>query len=920
MEDLNPGAGKGKNSLKNASSENEKKKKKKKKKIISKDKVENEDKIEVTEKKELLDNFKVNTFDENMDKLLGNIIPYMEIRKGEVANVLLAKYYYVDKKTPFFFIDINVYKCMYDSFFNLPLVDNALSSKINNSPYDQNSIYFYNVINSKCLNTIFYFLKEFFKENELEHFENGYEIMQLTYFFFFILLTDYYTVNKNIEKYCSHNFKILFMLKNYLFQKYMKYTNESVLKKYFLLNKVENDYRKNNFFIFETKIVNELSNDNKIQFENMTICIISAKKLANPYFFSVVIKNKSYEYMNDLLFLDLFRILVFTTTNVSPSLRSPMPRSTQECCGKENDCGDNTDHNTNIYLIPFNHTNSFAKEEKENAFSYVYEIEVPSHIYSNQEIEVYYIEENPKAKNTTFFESQNSPFLWDALNSLNRMCAAVEKTEENFPKKEDAAEEDVSSSNALEDHSSNRNYAFCNYTHKCNEKGYTAGEKFTEEEITHRNTLNGYDINKSEICEQTRESPENYCNEKNFHDDEIKLVKVECEKFSINEKTYLKIYSNRISNYYINLNSIANFPYSNWEIKYTQNDVIIKLQSKISNTFTFHINNNGIVLLDNGIDVLRDTYNLPLDVYTLLFVMKKRGINFLVTDIEMKKIQTEYNYHLNNRQTEQNIINDILLCFRFITFYSSNQRSEEPKTTIRIRGNEDKLNDIFTDSLHMEYEHNFCRIVKMETEDNEKRFTKNLSKHKSLLFCLFELSEFTVLNNRREKKTMIENTKQENGEDDNKKGLIAFQYFLMAIFSYYNIEKMNDVIIKENDNLKRDSYQMEWVQKFSEGEYNDIFELNETVESFCKKTERIKRINFGYEYMHIKIHEHVRSKGVTSQQNVALKTQAAVYYLDQSLFSVSLFLEFCSLWYCEDFFFFLLTMALESNYKEELRM
>ncbi|SBS88430.1 conserved Plasmodium protein, unknown function [Plasmodium malariae] len=704
--------GKDKNNLKNANIDSEKKKKKKKKKKITKDKIENEDKIEITEKNELLENIKINKYDENEDNLISKIKSYINQRKDVMTNDLLNKYYYVDKKTPFFFIDIRMYKCICDSFLCVSLKDKImLSNKKSNLLYEQYSVYFYNVINSKCLNTISFFLKEFFKEHELEYFENCCEIMQLTQLLFFILLTDYYFLSYSIKKYCIENFKTLFRLKNYLFNKYIKYKNKSTLSKFVLLNKMQNDNMKNDYFIFETKIINEIQNDNKIEFDNMTMHIISTKKLDKYYFISLVTKVKSYEYINDYIFLDLFKIHIFTNPCASTSSFSFSPNSILQECNKE------SNYNYRTVFVLSEVTNLFPSEISEQLFSYTYEIEIPPDIYTNEELEIFYIETNEKVKCLNFCDVDNL-LKEEQINSVSPIYKEKDK-------KEDITKEYVDSPNAYENSNNKQCYinnnnnssnirnnssnSGNNSVHRDYEKMNIGGSTILiEDYFTHANAMNQNDDKQIDISNEENQEILKECN-KIILNDEINLVKVKSKIFTLNNKNFLKIYSNRISNYYINLNNVNNFPYIKWEIKYIDNIVIIKLKSKIANEFIFHISNNGIVLLDNGIDVLKDIYNYTLDVYTLLFLMKKKGINFLVTHIEMEKMKKVCNYHLNDEKTEENIINDILLCFRFINFYSSGINSAQYKTMKIAKGNAEILKGLLTNSLYMEYEHNTCR-------------------------------------------------------------------------------------------------------------------------------------------------------------------------------------------------------------------
>ncbi|SBS88427.1 conserved Plasmodium protein, unknown function [Plasmodium malariae] len=131
----------------------------------------------------------------------------------------------------------------------------------------------------------------------------------------------------------------------------------------------------------------------------------------------------------------------------------------------------------------------------------------------------------------------------------------------------------------------------------------------------------------------------------------------------------------------------------------------------------------------------------------------------------------------------------------------------------------------------------------MEKEEDDKKFIKNLTKHRSILFCLFELCEFIISNNKKEKKILSENNAHENNEDDNKNDVITFQKFLMNIFSYNNIKNINEMV-KENDNLKNNSLQSDDAKNFLETHYNDVIELNETVHNLYLFLKLTKIISF----------------------------------------------------------------------------
>ncbi|CDU19944.1 conserved Plasmodium protein, unknown function [Plasmodium yoelii] len=755
-----------KNNLKNIGEKNEKGKIKIKKKKIPKIKIENEAKVEDIEKKnDILDNVRISTYDEYDDKLINKMGSYIETTKEGIETNLFKKYYSLNKNVPLFYIDINIYKCVYNSFFTKYIHNKELNDTHNGVNYKIKSLYFYNILNSKSINIIYHFFKEFFKEYELSSFQNCCEMFQMTYLFFFILFTDYYTISPNMRSYCLENFKILFILKNYLFKKYIKYTNKILFKKYILLNQLENDIKKNDFFTIENSIITEILNSNdKIQFETATLYMTPSKKTYNMHFVSLLIKNKSYEYINNHIFIDLFKINIFT--NQSSLSNSSLDASTKNTEKVENCFGENN----NTHFSKANTINLLPIDETNNICSYVFEIEIPSYIYNDHCMEIFYVQVNQNVKQLNL----SAPEKFLHLNKKNEIGETVFIDNMNDTINDDDQVEQKTN-NCIED------------------------EKYNKNEY---DTLNSHD--------------------------KINLIKIESEQVSINNKPYLKIYNNKVGNYYISLNSISNFPYTKWEITYIQNTVIIKIQSKIANQFIFHINNDGIILQDNGIGVLSDIFNQPLDVYALLFLMKKRGINLLVTDVEIGKMKKKYDYDFNFDNTEESIINDILLCFRFINFYSSNIKTVESKTTINIKGNANFPNNPFTDLIFMEYESRFCRISKMENEECEKRHGKNLSKHKSILFCLFELCELMLLNNnKKEKKTLNEFNKQENDEEDTKQHIMMFQYFLTKILKHNNIEKINKVV-KENMNLKNISLQSDHYDQFSKIEYIDFLQLDQT--------------------------------------------------------------------------------------------
>ncbi|EDL46017.1 hypothetical protein, conserved [Plasmodium vivax] len=830
-----PIVGKEKSNVKNAASENEKTKKKKKKKKIPKDKIENEDKVEITEKKELVDNIKINTYNESDDKLVGKIISYMKQEKEEMVHNLLNKYYDADKKTPFFYIDINIHQCIYGVFFPLSTKDKSLSHKKTNRYYDSSCMYFYNVTNNKCLNIIFHFLKEFFKEHALHHFENCCEMMQSTYLFFFILLTDYFLVSPNVRQYCAENFKILFKLKTYLFEKYIKHTNKIILNKFILLNRAENGNRKNAFFFSETKIINGIINENKIEFSNMKMSIISSNHVDKRYFLTLVIKAKSYEYMDDFIFLDLFKIHILSNPCVSAS----SGRGEMET--PPNHCSDDRS-NSSPYVAFSDVANSFPLEEQQNAFSYIFEIELPSDIYTDGELEIFYIDTNKKVNCVNFFPADDlhqlgGPHLHGAHAEMpNGEGADVEKRQN--------ATEEESTDNLGSQHMHNKeNLSPKDATPKWSEEKNKSEEATSAKRNIRISVQNGEHIKTCDMSTGKKENTLHECSEKKPYD-EINVVKVQSEKISLNDKTYVRIHSNRISNYYINLNSVTNFPYLQWEIKYCENKVVAMLRSQNGKSFIFHIDDYGMELQDNGVDVLKDLYNCTLDVYTLLFLMKKKGINLLVTNVEVGKMLEKEGYHLAEDQTEDLLINDILLCFRFMAFHSvevNPANATKSKMMVHVRGDGQKVRGPLTDSLHVEYEENFCRIAKIETEESEKKFMKNLTKHKSILYCLFELCEFINLNNKKERTKLGDTTKQENN-DDEKNDVVNFQNFLINTFSRNSIEKMNEVVIKDGDNLKKNSLQIDDVETLAANDYSDLFELSPMVHNlqlFLKLTRAV---------------------------------------------------------------------------------
>ncbi|EUD69277.1 hypothetical protein C922_00140 [Plasmodium inui San Antonio 1] len=802
----------------------------------SNDKIENEDKVEITEKKELVDNIKINTYNESDDKLVRKIFSYIEQEKEEMVHNLLNKYYDADKKTPFFYIDMNIHQCIYGVFFPLSTKDKSLSHKRTNMYYESSCMYFYNVMNNKCLNTIFRFLKEFFKEHALHHFENCCEMMWSTYLFFFILLTDYFLVSPNVRQYCAENFKILFKLKTYLFEKYTKHTNKIILNKFILLNREENGNRKNAFFFSETKIINGIINENKIEFSNMTMSIISSNHIDKRYFLTLVIKAKSYEYMDDFIFLDLFKIHILSNPCLSRSSGSGRLDSSPNHC-----CDDRS--NSFPYVALSDIANSFPLDEHQNAFSYIYEIELPSDIYTDGELEIFYIDTNKKVNCTNFFpvddlhQMGEGPHLHGAHDEMpNGKGAEVEKRQN--------ATEEPTIDNLGSQHMHNKeNLSPKDAPPKSCEEKNKNGEVTSAKRNIRISVQNEEHV---KTCDMSTGKKENTLHEssKKKPYDEINVVKVQSEKFALNDKTYVRIYSNRISNYYINLNSITNFPYLQWEIKYCENKVVAMLRSRNGKSFIFHIDDYGMELQDNGIDVLKDLYNCTIDVYTLLFLMKKKGINLLVTNVELGKMLEEERYHLPEDQTEELLINDILLCFRFMAFHSVEvnlANATKSKIMVHVRGDKQKVKGPLADSLHVEYEENCCRIAKIEMEESEQKFIKILTKHKSILYCLFELCEFINLNNKKEKTKLSDTTKQEN-DDDEKNDVVNFQNFLTNIFSRNSIEKMNEVVINDGDNLKKNSLQMDDAETLATNDYSTLFELSPTVHNlqlFLKLTRAV---------------------------------------------------------------------------------
>ncbi|CAA9989498.1 conserved Plasmodium protein, unknown function [Plasmodium knowlesi strain H] len=806
-----PVVGKERSNLKNAGNENEKTKKKKKKKKIPKDKIENEDKVEITEKKELVDNVKINTYNENDDKLVRKIISYMEQEKEEMVNNLLNKYYDADKKTPLFYIDMNIHQCIYGVFFPLSIKDKSLSNKTTNMYYENSCMYFYNVTNNKCLNTIFHFLKEFFKEHALHDFENCCEMMQSTYLFFFILLTDYFMVIPKVRHYCVENFKILFKLKTYLFEKYIKHTNKIILNKFILLNKAENGNKKNAFFFSETKIINGIKNENKIEFSNMTMSIISPNHVDKRYFLTLVVKNKSYEYMDDFIFLDLFKIHILSNPSVSASFgMDKMASSTNHACG---------DYSNSSPYVPLSDVaNTFPMEEQQNAFSYIYEIELPTYIYTDEELEIFYIDTNKKVSCANFFPVDNLHHLGEGSHLHGTHAEMPNGEGAEVEKRQNETEEERTDNLDFQHMHNKENITTEDSTPKCTEEVNCAKENIRI------NIQNEKHVKACDMSKEKRENTLQECSKTKKPYDEINIVKVQSEKIALNNKTYVRIYSNRISNYYINLNSISNFPYIQWEIKYCENKVVAMIRNRNGKSFIFHIDEYGMELQDNGIDVLKDLYNCTLDVYTLLFLLKKKGINLLVTNVEVEKMLEKERYHMAEDQTEELLINDILLCFRFMAFYSGDvslANGTKSKMMVSVKGP-------LTDSLNVEYEENFCRIAKIETEESEKKFIKNLTRHKSILYCLFELCEFINLNNKKEKTKLGDTTKQENN-DDEKNDVVNFQNFLTNIFSRNSIEKMNEVVIKDEDNLKKNSLQVDDAETLSANDYKNLFELSPMV-------------------------------------------------------------------------------------------
>ncbi|SPJ13005.1 conserved Plasmodium protein, unknown function [Plasmodium sp. DRC-Itaito] len=861
------------------------KKKKNKKKKVPKDKIPKEEHVEITEKKELVENYRINGYDESDNKLLSHIVLHIKLREEEKLNKLLKKYY-KDKYNPLFYIECDIDICIYNIFFTLSNSKGVYMNNTNNYTFlkKKQSIYFYNILNCKCLNTILYYLKEFFKDYKMDDFENVCETLQLTYFFFFLLWKDTYELYNNIIKsFCLDTFKIISMFKYYLYEKYISYKNKCILNKFMLLKKIENENYHNDFFSFENKVICNLSCRNEIIFEHLNIKIYSPVNLQKKYFISILIKNKSYEYIKNMLFLDLFQVHIITNSNMNDK---------DKLINIQNDISNichetmSADMNSNITLS-FNLKDSsdalllkdykkgiFQLEEKNNNFKYEYIIEMPDYIYDNDEVDVCFIEYKNKVKykhlceaeillhtkNETLFvnpnmiktcngmdtneykeESKREGFLFSSkVEEMNILSAHGEYKQDIFTKMND----DICFNTKVGD---NKNMQMGIFYEKLentnnNNNNDNNNDNNNNDNITYNNIYNNNNINNCYINTHKSLNLNDECessllyNEGLINNNEINIWRVQNTKFKLNNKTYLKIHSKKIGNYYINLNNIKSIPYKYWSIEFMDNIIIIKIKNKMNIEFEFHITSDGILLIDNKIDILKDLYNILFDVPMLLLLMKKKGINFLVTNIEIQKMMSE-KYFVLNDETEQDIIHDILLCFKFMNFYSTNEKLDNSRMIIKIKIHEtsimDKLGGILNEPIDIIYEKTHCKISIIERNEYHKKLKKHLTKHKSLLFCLFELCEYIYLFQDKKEKIINENNKHEkniqdredDNQEDNKNDIKYLQSILINIFNYNNIRKIKNVI-KENDNNNNCKIPNKNINILDD-QYNDILKFNE---------------------------------------------------------------------------------------------
>ncbi|CZU00340.1 hypothetical protein PFUGPA_04177 [Plasmodium falciparum Palo Alto/Uganda] len=860
------------------------KKKKSKKKKVPKDKIQKEEHVEITEKKELVENYKINTYDESDNKLLSHIVLYIKLREEEKLNELLQKYY-KDNYNPLFYIECDIDVCIYNIFFTLSNSNGLYMDNKNDYMLlkKKQSIYFYNILNCKCLNTILYYLKEFFKDYKMDDFENVCETLQLTYFFFFLLWKDTYELYNNIiKRFCLDTFKIISMFKYYLYEKYISYKNKCILNKFVLLKKIESENYHNDFFSFENKVICNLSCKNEIIFEHLNIKIYSPVNLEKKYFISILIKNKSYEYIKDMLFLDLFQVHIITNSNLNNKDKLiNTPNDISNICHNTM-CNDlngtiisslNLKDNTDVLLLKDYKKSVFESEEKNNNLKYEYIIEMPHYIYDNDEIDVCFIEFKNKikyrhlceaeillhTKNETLFVNPNmiktyngmdtneykeenkreEYFISSKLEEMNILSTHGEYKQDILTKMNDDICYDIKVGDNKEMHMG-KSYENLENTKKKNNNNIYNNNNNNSNIYNNNINNNGYIHTRKSLNLNDEYESNLLYNECLINNNEINIWRVQNTKFKLNNKTYLKIHSKRIGNYYIDLNNIKNVPYKNWSIEFMDNIIIIKIINIMNIEFEFHITRDGILLMDNKIDILKDLYNILFDVPMLLLLMKKKGINFLVTNIEIQKMMSE-KYFVENDETEQNIIHDILLCFKFMNFYSSNENLDNSKTIIKIKIHEtsimDKLGGILNEPIDIIYEKTHCKISIIERNEYQKKLKKYLTKHKSLLFCLFELCEYIYLfldkkekiieNNKHEKN--IQDREDEN-QEDNKNDMKNLQSLLINIFNYNNIKKIKNVI-KENDNNNNCTIPNENINILDD-QYNDILKFNEMAYHF----------------------------------------------------------------------------------------
>ncbi|KNG78815.1 hypothetical protein PFMG_04940, partial [Plasmodium falciparum IGH-CR14] len=522
------------------------KKKKSKKKKVPKDKIQKEEHVEITEKKELVENYKINTYDESDNKLLSHIVLYIKLREEEKLNELLQKYY-KDNYNPLFYIE-----CDIDDY-------------------------------------------------KMDDFENVCETLQLTYFFFFLLWKDTYELYNNIiKRFCLDTFKIISMFKYYLYEKYISYKNKCILNKFVLLKKIESENYHNDFFSFENKVICNLSCKNEIIFEHLNIKIYSPVNLEKKYFISILIKNKSYEYIKDMLFLDLFQVHIITNSNLNNKDKLiNTPNDISNICHNTM-CNDlngtiisslNLKDNTDVLLLKDYKKSVFESEEKNNNLKYEYIIEMPHYIYDNDEIDVCFIEFKNKikyrhlceaeillhTKNETLFVNPNmiktyngmdtneykeenkreEYFISSKLEEMNILSTHGEYKQDILTKMNDDICYDIKVGDNKEMHMG-KSYENLENTKKKNNNNIYNNNNNNSNIYNNNINNNGYIHTRKSLNLNDEYESNLLYNECLINNNEINIWRVQNTKFKLNNKTYLKIHSKRIGNYYIDLNNIKN--------------------------------------------------------------------------------------------------------------------------------------------------------------------------------------------------------------------------------------------------------------------------------------------------------------------------------------------------------------------------